>query len=379
MALHLTTYTTLEKNDSLFRELTILYSPEERARLKVKVSRFVETVLNYNPDATEQIDVRDKHLSCAENLGEKTRGQTLLLFQEQSETFDSLSKSLLKPLPFWLKDIFKELEGLLSQLDPADQKIKINRLHEFSKFVPVLSKQPYSYFKLVEKKRPDCERLVTYFDTALTRLRRFESDLANQMDDIRQLSRSLYHTIEFGYMIEQGLIHALKKDIPKGDPRIAFIEKELTRRFRERIALLRMQMSTNHKSLICQYLYLQNCQELIRGLEQAKRLMIEAFNLAVHCGKSLLGKRTYHRLGESSDSDIDSSCKPAEQFYSLKRIFSELDGTQRSLLAFITEAGPMMKQAFEEKQADEQKTSDLFDKLKKSLENALLRNLAELE
>lgn len=382
LSLTVTNRTSLEHDESLFRDLTVLYSAEERAKLKVKVNTFVSAVLNYNPDATEQIDIRDKHLSCAENLGEVTRGKTLTLCTEQNETFDALCMVFLPPYPSWLKDVLTGLEKMISRLHPDQHGINVNRFHSLARYVPGLVTQLHTYFGLFEKARPDCERLLSLFDRALNRLGRFESDLANQLDDVRDLSHSLYHTLEFGYMIDQALIHSLQNDILPDDPRIDFIDKDLIRRFRQRMALLRIQMETNHNSLMCQYIHLRNCRELILGLDEAKRLILQAFNLAAQCSLDVLGKKAVHRIWPDTYTEIRDMVKPEKEpaeFDNLKQAFSDLNELHGTLHTFLAEAGPVMKQAALEKQTNEKDTARSFKKLKQSYQDALQRNLAELE
>lgn len=380
--MHVTDAACLENDETLLKDMTALSSEEERAKLKANAAKYVEMVLNYNPDATEQIDTKDKHLTCADNLGDQARDKILLLFKEQNETCTLLGKSFLPPYPSWIKAILSGVDQMIDQLSPVSRKIKLSRLSLFAKHLPGLSSAVRNYFKTIHQSRSNCEQLVLAMDQAIQRLERILWDLTDQMDDLKAFSRSLYHAIEFGHMVEQSLSLAVKRDIPKDDPRIDFIENTLIERFRSRIHLLRLQMVLNREGLITQEIHLRNCREMKEGIEKSKGLVLQAFNLAATCCHTVTGHKMIRRIWPDTYDEIKTMVltdTQEAQFKDMEQAFSELNDSVKALRTFLSDVGPVLKASMENKSLHEQKTATSFIQMKQYFKHILQKNLSELE
>lgn len=381
MTMHVTDAACLENDETLLKEMTVLSSEEERARLKVNAGKYVETVLNYNPDATEQIDTQDKHLACADALGTQAREKTLVLFKEQNETCTLLAQSFLPPYPTWIKEFLSGLDRMAARLSPGSHRLSLNKPSLITKHYPLLSPSVRNYIKTIHHAREDCKRLVDSLDHAILRFERILTELVQQSEDIKTLSRSLYHAIEFGHVVELSLAQAVKK-IPGDDPRIGFIEDTLIERFRTRINLLRFQMILNRESLITQEIHIRNCREMKEGLEKSKSLVLQAFNLAVMYCRTVTGRKMIRRIWPDTYEEIKTMVLPENreaQFTKMEQAFSDVSASGAEMKSFLSETGPALKASLESKMAHEQKTEKKFKHMQQFFKHILQQNLSELE
>jgi hypothetical protein len=74
--LHVTDLKSLEMNGFSSDMFDVKDDHEETLAIKNVANRFVATLLEFNPDATEQLDLRSKHIANVENLGDQTRKKT---------------------------------------------------------------------------------------------------------------------------------------------------------------------------------------------------------------------------------------------------------------------------------------------------------------
>jgi len=302
--LFVTNRKTLEEDGWLPGSFEIENDHEEAHKFKHSAKHYIESVLDFNPDATEQIDLRDKHLSSVEHLGGKSRKASNKLIGQICEHFPVIEKQLEERS--WLSSNFAEIKALSQSLDPFLNHVKedgIPRLLERIPFIPTPMRRYYTRF---ESQRDKVEQIVKSLEKVTDV---FEKDIELFKAQLRSMSdycTAIGKNIFIGQAIEKGLLRALAKDLFVEDPRRDFIEKEQIPRLRERMSNLKRQLDLNRGYITVLTVVLLNNESLYKALIRGKKDLVAAFNLGVRMAGVRINL-TIAPVEESKSTHVDGS------------------------------------------------------------------------
>jgi uncharacterized protein YaaN involved in tellurite resistance len=92
-------------------------------------------------------------------------------------------------------------------------------------------------------------------------------------------------------LIDQKLSYSLEREVPADDPRYAFIQEELLFPLRQRIQDLQQQLAVNQQGVLAIELIVRNNKELIKGVDRAVNVTINALNVAVTVALALANQK----------------------------------------------------------------------------------------
>ncbi len=285
MELFATTRKTLEEDGWLPGSFDVQEGHGEAEKIKISAVHFVENVLDFNPDATEQIDLRDKHLSSVEHLGGKARNASLKLIRQIRDHFPVIEKQL--DGRSWLSSNVNAVEALAQELDPYLNQFRDDGLPGFLdrfRFIRTPARRFYSRFDA--RKNAAVELVVSLEKISDV----FEKDIELFKAQIRNLSEVCHgigKNVFLGRLIRKGLQKTLEKDLFNEDPRREFIEKEQIPRLKNRLANLRLQLDLNRAYLTSLTVILVNTEILYKALSTLGENLVSAFNL----GAGMAGDR----------------------------------------------------------------------------------------
>ena len=339
MELFVTDQKTLEDDGWLPGPYQIEDDQDEAPKIRKSAERYIETLLEFNPDATEQLDLRDRHLTTMEQLGEKARKGSLQVIGEIRHHFPVIEKQLDKGS--WLYGNFTDIENLSRSLNPQLNQVSdepIPRLVDkilFFRATPV--KRHLSQF---ESRRNDAVRLA---DALVKTADVFEKDIELFKSQIRTLGEfctSLGRNIYLGRAIEDNLARALEHDVLPEDPRREFIETEQIPRVRKRVTGLKHQLQLNRAFITALTVALLNTETLYKALKRLNSDLVSAFSMGIAMARERFGMTMEPLAGEEpppSDNPISAPLPLTALTAAFSRI-TELTSSAKAFMPLSLEA-----------------------------------------
>jgi hypothetical protein len=340
---------SLEQSGNDFKNIDDVTREPTNGALSRRAGHFVESVLDFNPDATEQIDLMDKHLTCAETIGSKARDTLKAL----EETLDTQSASLVAlftvPGSDRLLDLLSDLTRIAERMTPESRGLSTGFLDRLRECIPGVSTPLKQYFQDIEDLRPEAEKRLRTIGQTITRQQASAALIVQHMEELQELSRPLGRAIRLGQLIDQTLCEALVYEVPRDDPRERFITGSLLVHLRKRVWALHLQMALNRKHLITLELLIQNSRELVYGLNQTRDIMIDAFDrsadLCVRLTRRriVMGPLAPDRAAPAHDGHRDMPV--ALSLETLGRDLGRIHACASALKTFLAAGAPIIQSA----------------------------------
>ncbi|MDA8402842.1 MAG: toxic anion resistance protein, partial [Desulfobacteraceae bacterium] len=332
--------------------------------IKNVANRFVATLLEFNPDATEQLDLRSKHIANVENLGDQARKKTSQLIHQMKELFNSLEKKFNDPS--WMSGNLNALASMAETLDPSRCNLKETRISRFLEHIPGITTALRRYFARFESKRNDIELLIRHLNRLVAQVGKDNDTMILQKNTLQDHCRTLAKAIYLGTLIHVNLGKALLRDIPLDDPRYVFIEKEICLRLRGRLKNLGLQRELNMACFVAITIILENNRELHRGLETAKHALLSAFNQGVVTAQSLIRQQlTPMPLTDPSEPGmVSEDYASPPNLKTLSDSLGLIPSACQAVQAFVTEAEPHIRSALSDLPQRHKLTEDSFRKMR---------------
>jgi uncharacterized protein YaaN involved in tellurite resistance len=108
---------------------------------------------------------------------------------------------------------------------------------------------------------------------------------------MRLLTFKLQKTIQLGMLIDQKLSYALERDIMPDDSRHRFVEEELLFPLRQRLQDVQQQLAVNQQGVLSIEIVVRNNKELMRGVNRAVNVTVNALNVAVTVAMALANQK----------------------------------------------------------------------------------------
>jgi hypothetical protein len=334
--LFVTNQKTLEEDGWLPGSFEIEDDHEDAEKIKHSAAHYIESVLDFNPDATEQLDLRDKHLSSVEHLGGKSRKGSIKLIGQIRDHFPVIEKQLEERS--WLSSNFADIKSLSQGLDPFLNHVKEDGIPRFFERIPFIPTPTRRYYLRFESQRDKVDQLVRSLEKVTDV---FEKDIELIKTQLRSMSEyctAIGKKIFMGQAIDQGLQRALVNDLFVEDPRRDFIEKEQIPRLRLRMSNLRRQLDLNRGYITVLTVLLLNNESLNKALIRGQEDLVAAFNLGASMARERINlsvEPVAQRESANNDGSQDENPRRPQNLMSLSAAFSRTNDLADSVKEFI--------------------------------------------
>lgn len=133
--------------------------------------------------------------------------------------------------------------------------------------------------------------IVESLEQGREQLRRDNITLQADQQDMRENGRQLSRAVALGEQIDARLSRALERDIDPQDPRHRFVQEELLFHLRQRIQDMQQQLAVNQQGVLTTEVIVRNNRELIRGVDRATQVTVNALRIAVTLAMALANQR----------------------------------------------------------------------------------------
>lgn len=348
-------------------------------------NEFIAKVLSFNPEDTNQAEVRSRNIASVENLGAR--------IQKDAAVRSSMLKEPIRKLAAKGEDggevanALVDLNMQVEELDPAGFNLQPGWFPRLFGFIPGVGQPIKRYFTKFESAQTILDAVFNSLEDGANMLKRDNITLIEDQKKLRELTHKLQKTITLGQVLDQKLNTVLEQEIPSDDARYKFIQEELLFPLRQRIMDLQQQLAVNQQAVLAIEIIARNNKELIRGVSRAINVTVNALNVAVTVALALANQRivlnkiesvnkttnkligdtartlkeqgtAIHKQASSSQLDIET----------LKQAFTDITAALGDIARFRQAALPKMANAILEMDTLTQDTDQAIRKLEKGSE-----------
>ncbi len=360
----------LPEEEKIKEEIIAETKPTDKETIEL-----VETANNYankliNIDL-ENLSDRVKGVEAIENLG--------LDLQKQAVHKSSLLQSPIKEIAdkgkegHEVSNTLVSLRNEIKELDPTS--IDFEKKGFLGKFFNPVTK----YFQKYKKSETLLNDILKSLDNGQDILKRDNISLGQEQIDMRELTKKIRKTIKMGEAIDISLNKELEN--VENQDKARFIQEELIFPLRQRIMDLQQQLAVNQQGILAIEVLMRNNKELIRGVNRAKLVTVNALKVAIIVAKALADQKLVldqiNALNETTNNLIAGTAERLKNqgveiqkqasgsmidVEKLKEAFVDINNAMEQISTYRKEALPRMAESIVE-----------FDKLTREGEERIKR------
>ena len=257
--------------------------------LDQQAGEFVDQVLALSAEELAQGDTRNANITAVENLGAQAQREAAHRSGMLREPIRKLASRGEDGGP--VAQSLVDLKMTVEELDPGKFDFEAGWFSRTLGFLPGIGKPIKRYFTMFESSQTVLDAIVRALNEGRNTLLRDNTTLLQDQKVMRQLTLKLEKTIQLGLLIDQKMAYALEREIGPDDPRRAFIEQELLFPLRQRIQDLQQQLAVNQQGVLAIEIIIRNNKELIKGVNRAINVTVNALNVAVTVALALANQK----------------------------------------------------------------------------------------
>lgn len=224
--------------------------------------------------------VESMGLKLQQEIGRRSNmlKQPIATLARNSEDGGPVAKSLL------------DLRDTVEDLDPNQYDFSMSTMRRILGRIPGVGSSIRRYFSKFQASGAVIDNIVDSLEKGAEQLKRDNITLAEDQKHLRSLTGKLQQAILLGQLIDQKLNGHLA-GLLKDDPRYGFIEQELLFPLRQRIIDLQQQLAVAQQGVLTIEVVIRNNKELIRGVQRALNVTVNALQTAVTLALALENQR----------------------------------------------------------------------------------------
>lgn len=184
-----------------------------------------------------------------------------------------------------------DLKIQVEDLDPSRLNLDSGWLPRVVGYIPGIGTPLKRYFSRYENASTAIDAIINSLKAGQEQLKRDNITLAEDQKAMRALTLKLEQAVKLGQLIDQKLQDKLTTEVPEGDARYKFLSEELLFPLRQRIQDLQQQLLVNQQGFLTTEMIIRNNKELIRGVNRALNVTINALQVAVTLALALANQR----------------------------------------------------------------------------------------
>ena len=260
-----------------------------------------------------------------------------------------------------------DLKLQVEELDPGQFDLEAGWFTRFLGMIPGIGTPLKRYFTKFESASTVIDAITRSLKGGKEQLKRDNVTLTDDQKIMRELTKQLEDAIKLGQMIDEKLSEKLSMDIPADDPRAKFIAEEIIFPLRQRIMDLQQQLAVNQQGVLTIEIIIRNNKELIRGVDRAVNVTVNALAVAVTLAMALANQKIVlekiEAVNKTTDALISGTAKRLKQqgaaihkqasataldMDSLKSAFKDIESAMQDISTYRQKALPVMAKNIQE-------------------------------
>lgn len=338
-----------EKNDIPPQELTVLEKQSEE---------FIQKLLAVDEQEPAE---REKAVSNVDQLGLEAQKKSALNSKQLKSSVQTISGKSSDGAE--VANSLVELKSTVEELDPSDVNFSHapGFLGKFFKFLNPVKK----YFDKYKSSENLIDSILESLERSRGVLERDNITLTHAQEDMYNLTQRLSKYIKMGQYIDDRLAEEITAI--EDEEKRKFLQEEVQFPLRQRVMDLQQQQAVNQQGIFAIEVIKKNNKELIRGIDRAKLVTVNALEIAIIVAQALADQElvldkinalnettnnliagTAKRLKEQGiaiQKQASSSMLEAEK---LKQAFQDISSAMDEITEFRVNSLPKMKESIAE-------------------------------
>ncbi len=254
-----------------------------------------------------------------------------------------------------------DLKMQVENLDPARFDFSAGWFTRLLGFLPGVGTPLKRYFTKFESAQTVIDAIIASLEVGKRQLERDNITLSEDQKAMRELTYKLEQQIALSQLIDSKLQYQLDRELTAEDARREFIETELLFPLRQRVMDLQQQLAVNQQGVLAIAVLVNNNRELIRGVDRALSVTVNALQVAVTVAMGLahqkivldkvtaLNKTTSDLIANTAANLKNQGAAIQQQageamldMGSLKQAFADISQAMSDISTFRQEALPQM-------------------------------------
>jgi uncharacterized protein YaaN involved in tellurite resistance len=191
-------------------------------------------------------------------------------------------------------DVAKSLVDLkvkVEELDPGDLDLEAGWFTRLLGMIPGIGTPLKRYFTRFESSQTVIDAIVRSMETGKDQLSRDNVTLLQDQQFMREITRKLEKAVKLGQLLDQKLQYKIDRELVNHPERLKFVQEELMFPLRQRIMDLQQQLAVNQQGIVTLEVVMRNNKELIRGVNRARHVTVNALQVAVTLALALANQK----------------------------------------------------------------------------------------
>ena len=295
---------TCRETESMSEELLVFAEPEKvrkelnltepgevptegaPAELEQQADQLVNRMVAIDPTSIEQTDSA-RH--AVENMG--------MSLQEQASNRSAMLQEPIKNMYARAEDggevaaALVELKMKVEELDPGELDLEAGWFARMLGRLPGVGTPMKRYFTRFESSQGVIDAILRSMDDGKEQLQKDNVILAEDQKFMREVTHKLEKAIQLARLIDTKLSHRLERELANQPEKAKFVQEELLFPLRQRIMDLQQQLAVNQQGIVTLEVVMRNNRELIRGVNRARHVTVNALQVAVTLAMALANQR----------------------------------------------------------------------------------------
>lgn len=343
----------------------------EAAANKVVDHLFTVDIQNETSKAAAVNSVETMGLRAQQEASRRSQmlKQPIAVLARNAEDGGPVAKSLL------------DLRDQVEDLDPNKYDFSASGIRRLLGSLPGIGSPIRRYFSKFQSSEAVIDNIVAALEKGGEQLKRDNITLADDQKHFRELAVKLAQAVAFGQLIDAKLVEKLN-EVLKEDPLYSFIEQELLFPLRQRIMDLQQQQAVAQQSVLTVEVIIRNNKELMRGVQRALNVTVNALSTAVTLALALENQRiTLEKVKQVNQVTNDLIAGTAAKLRTqgveihkqaastmldmevLKKAFQDIAAALDDIERFRSDALPAMHQSIQEMDTANLENAEKIDSL----------------
>ncbi len=260
-----------------------------------------------------------------------------------------------------------DLKMQVEALDPARFDFEPGWFSRLLGYLPGVGTPMKRYFSRYESAQTILNAVIQSLESGREQLKRDNITLSSDQQRLREACTKLVRGIQLAQLIDAKLQHRLENELVQGGEEYRFTAEELLFPLRQRITDLQQQLAVSQQGILAMEVVIRNNKELIRGVNRALNVTINALQVAATVALALADQRivlekvqaltrttsdliagTASRLKMEGAAVHKQAASTQLDMESLRKAFADIKDAMEDIARFRSEALPQMAQSIGE-------------------------------
>ena len=254
-----------------------------------------------------------------------------------------------------------ELKLQVEDLDPGNVDLEPGWFARLLGRLPGVGTPIKRYFTKFESSQTVIDAIIRSMEDGKEQLLSDNTTLSEDQKFMREVTRKLEKAIKLAQLLDQKLSHRVARELAGQPEKAKFVEEELVFPLRQRIMDLQQQLAVNQQGIVTLEVVMRNNKELVRGVNRARHVTVNALQVAVTLAVALANQRivldkvkavnettsdliagTAERLRQQGTEIHKQASSSQIDMAALKKAFTDIHAALDDISAYRQEALPKM-------------------------------------